>query len=367
MKRIFKMSMYQNTEMDCSADATAASNGMSSAGQRQPYTVVTLMLALLTTMTSVGIAVMSGLQRAVVLPEQVAYVALAVTAVVGAHLLPALSRGKSISVRCWAAGLCVASMLVTLYGQVTFFLTTQQRAGNHRAATAAFPPVGPQTDTASTRDLMAIASDEEKIRTMLAVNDSRRCVGNCTVLRMRHDLLEAKLRMLATEEEEAKRHEADVDHRAELAERLRDSMREDPATARLARATGADEQTLNLLLAIVCAGVLDFTGSFGWFLVLERGRNNAVVKVSPVASTIDSSRREQAEADERPTSDSSTPVTDESDGRLIQLVHDVAAGKVRPTIEGIRVHFNCAQKAATELRRQYHAVHQAVHSTAPQS
>ncbi|ALP61366.1 hypothetical protein [Paraburkholderia caribensis] len=361
--------MNEHPNYEVARDQGETANAIFTPGTRgrHPHILVTLMLALLTTMTSVDIAIMSGLQRAVGLPEQVACVALAVAPVIGAHLLPALSTGKSIPIRCFSLGLCAASLLVTLYGQVSFFLLAQRNAGNQRADTVTVPHSGGRSSAVLTRDVMAIASDEENIRNMLAINDSKYCGTNCLAQRRRHDLLEARLRMIETEEHEAKRHEVAADRDADVDQRWRDSMRDDPATARLARATGRDEQTLNLLLALVCAAVLDFTGSFCWYLVLDRRRSTFVVHANPVVALNDRGSRGRIAVDEGAVPDTTAPLTDEGDSRLMQLVHDVAAGEVRPTIDGIREHFNCAQKTATQLRRRYQALCELVQSSASQS
>ncbi|UEP27994.1 hypothetical protein [Burkholderia sp. B21-007] len=328
-----------------------------------PSQFLAIALAIVATLTSIGIAVMSALQRAATIPEQVVCVALAVAAVVGAHLLPALSRGKSIAARYWAMALSAASFLVALYGQVSFFVVTQQKAGERRAETVTAQLSAPQWDGAAPRTLMTIAAEEQQIRTMLAVNDSRRCYADCPEGRKRHDVLDAHLRALAIEEHEARRRENEIDRRADSFARLRDSAREDPATARLSRATGIDEDTLNLAVALVCACVLDFTGGFCWFLALGHSRGDGEANEAPVVVTTTASRSGLAISEDGPAT---APEPDVTDSRLLQLVHDVAAGKVRPTIDGIREHFNCAQKTATDLRRRYYALYQAVHSAASQ-
>ncbi|VBR62505.1 putative twin-arginine translocation pathway signal protein [Burkholderia pseudomallei] len=328
-----------------------------------PSHFLAIALAIVTTLTSTGIAVMSGLQRAATVPAQAACVALAVAAVVGAHLLPAVSRGKSIFARYWGMALSAASLLVALYGQVSFFVVTQQKAGERRAETVTAQLSAPEWDGAVPRTLMAIAAEEQQIRTMLAINDSRRCYADCPEKLKRHDVLDARLRALAIEEHEARRRENEMDRRADSFARLRDSAREDPATARLARATGMDQDTFNLAVALVCACVLDLTSSFCWFLALGRSRRDGKANEAPVVATSGASRDGLAIGDDVPAT---APEPNVTDSRLLQLVHDVAAGEVRPTIDGIREHFNCAQKTATDLRRRYYALYQAVHSAAPQ-
>lgn len=361
------MNTYLNSEMDVDHGAMKTCGLLPAVGWAQSRALTTLALALLTTATSVGIAVLSGLHRAVGLQEQSASVALAVAAVMGTHLLPALGRGRSISIRCCAFALCAASFVVTLYGQVSFFLTTQSDAGSQRAHAAEVSSVVPQKEPVLTRDLMAIAVDIERARTEMATNDSKHCTSDCQMQRKRHDVLDAKLQRLWVEERQAYRREAEIDRRADLQERLQDSMRQDPTTARLSHVTGVDEQTLNLLLALVCAGVLDLTGGLCWYLTFGSGRRHMGAVVAPVVAGATAGSREQPSDTDIVTPDVGAQVVEEVDRRLLQLVDDVANGKVRPTVDGIREHFNCAQKTASRLRRRYQALCDATQSTTLQS
>ncbi|MGI0504868.1 hypothetical protein ABY44_17555 [Burkholderia sp. ZZQ-2] len=77
--------------------------------------------------------------------------------------------------------------------------------------------------------------------------------------------------------------------------------------------------------------------------------------------------REQPSDTDIVTPDVGAQVVEEVDRRLLQLVDDVANGKVRPTVDGIREHFNCAQKTASHLRRRYQALCDATQSTTLQS
>lgn len=322
-----------------------------------------LALALLATLTSIGIAVLSGWQRGSGRAEKIVCIALGVVAVFGVHLLPALARGKAFAVRSWAMALCIASLAVVLYGQAEFFLFAQQHAGTRRAT--AVPPAVllPGTAVEATRNLIAIAQDQETVRDDLARIDARRCDTGCAWLHMRHDVLAAKLDSLATEAREARRQEDEHDRRAMMADRvdrLRDSLRDDPVTARLSVVTGVDEAKLDLLLALFCAGVLDGLGSLCWYLMAARSRADAVADFDSVVMTDDASRRELARVIEEPTRARDRHATDDADERLAQLVRVVAAGELRPTVDGIRQYFRCSQKDAIRLRRQYQALRVAI-------
>ncbi|HDR9076382.1 TPA: hypothetical protein QDA97_005203 [Burkholderia vietnamiensis] len=325
--------------------------------------LVCLALALLATVTSIGIAVLSGWQRGSGLAEKIVCIALGVMAVFGLHLLPALARGKALALRGVARALCVASFAVVLYGQAEFFLFAQQHAGTRRAA--AVPPAAllPGTAVTATRNLTAIAQDQETVRDDLAKINARRCDTGCAWLHMRHDVLAAKLDSLTTEAREARRQEDERDRlamMADRADRLRDSLRDDPVTARLSVVMGVDQAKLDLLLALFCACVLDGLGSLCWYLIAARSRADAVADIESVAMTDDTSRLELAPVIEEPIRATDRHATDDADERLAQLVRAVAAGELRPTVDGIRQYFRCSQKDAIRLRRQYQALRVAI-------
>lgn len=322
-----------------------------------------LALALLATLTSVGIAVLSGWQRGGVLAEKIVCIALGMVAVFGVHLLPALARGKVLVVRSGATALCVASLAVVLYGQAEFFLFAQQHAGTRRATAVSPAVLLPGTAVEATRNLTAIAQDQETVRDNLAKIDARRCDTGCAWLHMRHDVLAAKLDSLATEAREARRQEDEHDRRAMMADRvdrLRDSLHDDPVTARLSVVTGVDEAKLDLLLALFCAGVPDGLGSLCWYLTAARSRGDAVADIDTVVKADDASRRELVPLVAEPTRAPDRHATDDTDERLAQLVRAVAAGELRPTVDGIRQYFRCSQKDAIRLRQQYQALRLAI-------
>lgn len=352
------MNEHQYPEMSGSPDVISATTSAPTKARRFLYASAPLLLALLSTTTSLGIAALSGLQRGGVPPEQFGNVALAVAAVLSAHLLPALCRAKPLAVRCGAACMWAVSLVVVFYGQMTFFLLAQQHAGDQRAQSVHSAPVA----TLPMRSLTAIGQDQEKVRTLLAANDARHCDHDCRGQRMRHDVLTAKLDALATEADDVKRHQARDDRQAALA----DSLHDDPVTARLSALTGLDEQALNLLLALVCAGVLDCMGSLCWWLAFDGSRADVTPGVTGVIPKYDVSRGAQLNPTPELIQDTDVATADDIDGRLVQLVRDVAAGKLIPTVDGIRKHLRCAQKKANELHREFHALRLALQAEASQ-
>lgn len=342
------MNNYQTIEAGSGSDMTATSVTTLAAARRHAYVPLSLGLALLTMLTSLGIAAVSGWQRGGALPEQLGNVALAVAAVLSAHLLPALCRAKPLAVRCGAACMWAVSLVVVFYGQMTFFLLAQQHAGDQRAQSMPSTPAL----ALPMRSLTVIGQDQEKVRTLLVANDTRHCDHDCKTQRMRHEILTAKLDALSTEANEVKRQQAQDDRRTALA----DSLRGDPVTARLSVLTGLDEQKLNLLLALVCAGVLDCMGSLCWWLAFDGSRTDVTPGVTGVVPQHDVSRRAQLNPTPEPIGDADVATADGIDSRLVQLARDVAAGKLIPTVDGIRKHLRCAQKKANELHREFHAL-----------
>lgn len=352
------MNKHQHPEMSGSPSMTTATTSAPATVRRSLYAFTPLLLALLATMTSLGIGALSGLQRGGALPEQFGNIALAVAAVLATHLLPALCRTKPLAIRFGAACMWAVSLLVVFYGQMTFFLLAQQHAGDQRAQAMPSTPVV----ASPMRSLTAIGQDQEKVRMLLATNDARHCDRDCKTQRMRHEVLTAKLDALTTEADEVKRRQAQDDRQAVLA----DSLREDPVTARLSALIGVDEQKLNLLFALVCAGVLDCMGSLCWWLVFDSGRKAVTTEVAGVVTQGSGSRGALTNSDLESTADTEAVVTDEFDGRLIQLVRDVAAGELNPTVDGIRKHLRCAQKKANELHREFHALRLALQAETSQ-
>jgi hypothetical protein len=307
------------------------------------------------TSTSIGIAALSGWQRGSALPEQFGCIAVAVGSALGTHLLPALCREKTLAVRCAAALLWAAGMIVLLYGQTSFFVLAQQHAGELRAKTVpeSVPAYAPAQ--LPEHDLVSIAGEQLKIRTALAVIDSRRCTLNCARLQTHRALLMARLDALRTDADETKRREMAEDRQTEQAQRaaqMRDALREDPVTVRLAGWTGIEAERLNLFLALVCACALDGIGSMCWYVALQdrrRDQNEFASDVASIGSAI--SRALTEDATDGECSGKADHKRDR-DARLMQLMRDFENGKVLPTVAGIRKHLGCAQGTAAKLRRE---------------
>ncbi|WCM20072.1 hypothetical protein NDK50_00905 [Paraburkholderia bryophila] len=320
--------------------------------------LASLTLAVAATMTSCGIAVFAAWERGGTIAEQLAYSAFAGVVVSGVHLLPMLSRGQSLAARIIVSVVCVAGLVSTLSGQVAFYEFAQRDAGARRAESVPDSVTAPLTADPPTRGLTAIARDQAAERTKLALIDNHRCGSTCADARLRRATVIATLDELQTEADEAKRRELLADRRAALDDRTirqRDAMRADPVAAQLAALTGIDEDRVMLLLDLIYAAVLDGIGVLGWYLALSGrlydGRPAYATTVAigngmgsdPVATEVGSDADGPA---------ARSTVLSGADAELAQFMRDVADGKVKPTVAGIRNYLGCSQQKAAKLRRE---------------
>lgn len=316
-------------------------------------------LAIGATTIATCMSVLSGSQRGGLLPERMVWVALNMMMVFCAHLLPVFCRTVTSVARLAATGIWMGCMVVVCYGHATFFLFSQQHAGERRAEAVTVMAVTSPPVTKSGRSPAEIATEIADYRAKLAANDARRCRTDCTALRVTHISLIAKLDALGVEVKEAKRREAAEDRqlaRADRMETLRDLARDDPVITRLTNWTGATTEQVSLLLGFFVATVLEGVACLCWYVALS----DRVPETIATAGTTDEVARTTT-TDRRPvvsgsaTSGEETVLPDigiEPDACLERLSRDIAAGLLRPTVADIRRHLHCSQARAVALRRQ---------------
>ncbi|MEW6343172.1 MAG: hypothetical protein RXR20_28535 [Paraburkholderia sp.] len=345
-------------------------------------------LAVGATGTALSLSILAGWQRGGSLPEQLVWVAIGLVLVTSAHLLPALLRGAPILVRGVGRLLWGACLVTTCFGHATFFTFAQQHAGEQRASKV---PVVPTLSTA--RTLTTVMTERATVTAQLAAATARYCVGNCATLEARRATLAARLDALNAGAD-------DIRHRQAADDRVttrRDALLADPVTSRLAALLGTAPARIDLLTGLVFAAVLEGVACLLWTIALRSPSLaplsaevtppvTAIVSVtadvtqpvvtavtdttastqpvispvaaSQVAATVgrndvppghDSTSRSHAPRDDPVTP---LPIADPIDNHLTQLVRDVAAGLVRPTVTDIRRHLGCSQARAATLRRR---------------
>lgn len=346
-----------------------------------------LPLAVLATSTALSLSILAGWQRGGTLPERLIWIAIGTVLVTSAHLLPVLIRDTPIPIRGVGSLLWAACLATACYGHAVFFAFAQQHAGEQRASTVQAGPA-----PSSAHSLTAVMAERAAVTAQLAAATARYCAGNCVTLEGRRMTLAAKVDALNAEADDIRRQQAATDR---ITTR-RDRLLVDPVTARLAALLGTTVGRVDLLTGLAFAAVLESVACLLWTLALRSplpAVNLAATQVTPAArsavtvtadvtppgvtSVADvaqpvvtqvtashcgetlnrnpsapdhgSSASSDAPCDDPVTS---LPATVPIDDHLTQLVRDVAAGLVRPTVADIRRHLGCAQGRAAELRRQ---------------
>ncbi|WP_199544183.1 hypothetical protein [Paraburkholderia kururiensis] len=335
----------------------------------------TVALAAAATATALSLSVLAGWQRGGTLPERVVWVATGVVLVVSAHLLPALVRDTPLHARIMGGVLWAACLATACYGHAVFFVLAQQHAGEQRAATVAVAPVAD-----SHRSLTAVMADRAAVVRQLAWIDAQHCSRDCTARAARHATLAARLEALDAEAGDVRRRQA-ADDRVVA---QRDALLADPVTSRLAALLGTTTARVDLLSGLTFAAVLEGVACLLWWLALSSPSRPAplpgvVAAVAPVAGVTDAmnpavtdrhvrvtaSREAVAESREEVTAgheavthsrDDPLPDAAVSGDDVARLAHDIAAGRVRPTVADIRRHLGCSQSRAIALRRQLAAL-----------
>lgn len=331
----------------------------SSVGESTPLPVVKLTVSLKlamavaigATLVSLGIALYTGWQSGGLLIERIIRIALVGVAVVFVHWLPlgwSVLRG---SARFAAFALWTIAITVVLYGQLTFFMVSQQHAGDLRAATAQVPFVPTSTDLLSRRSRTEIAKEATKVSTALARAQAERCVDDCPTLKIRRVRLAAEIKVLNTEADEAKRREASEDWRNSQADRVdeqRAKLRADPIAFAVASWLGATEHYLELIIGLAHAVVLEGAAIMSWIFVsvaLGRDAGRNVIASDHALGTPD--RNSGVEIGP------SRAVLSEDDQLLERIQAAVVAGELKPTQDSIRKLLRCSQPKAGRLNRKY--------------
>ncbi|MBO7934173.1 hypothetical protein J3L14_07160 [Burkholderia pseudomallei] len=341
-------------------------------------------LATLATVTALSLSVLAGWQRGGTLPERLIWIAIGTVLVTSAHLLPALIRDLPIVIRGVGGMLWGACLVTACYGHAVFFALVQQHAGEQRTSAVQTLPA-----SSPARSLTVVMVERAAVTTQLATANARYCVGNCTTLEARRVTLAAKVDALNAEADEVRRQQAATDR----VTARRDALLADPVTSRLAALLGVTTARIDFLSGLMFAAVLEGVACLLWVITLRSPLPSVTAvttpsavtatttvtqpEVAPVtdtagitqpvvmpvtASHVDEtvSRKDTAPRHDRPINshalhdDPITPVPTVAsiDDHLSRLVHDVAAGLVRPTVADIRRHFGCSQTRAIALRRQ---------------
>ncbi|MGG2042847.1 hypothetical protein [Burkholderia gladioli] len=347
-------------------------------------------LAIGATSTALCLSVLAGWQRGGSLPEQLVWVAIGIVLVTSAHLLPALLRDAPVVVRGIGGLLWGTCLMAVCFGHAVFFTFAQQDAGELRASTVQVTPV-----LVPARSLTTVMAERATVTAQLAAANAHDCIRRCPTLEARRVTLGARLDALNAKADDVRRQQAATDRITAQ----RDALLIDPVTSRLAALLGVTASRIDLLSALMFAAVLEGVACLLWTVVLR----SPIPRTEPIVTGITPSVRSVATVTPAVTEPAISPVTDTpdvtrpaampvtashadetvsridvtarydspirshasrddpitplptvvaTDDHLSQLVRDVTAGLVRPTVADIRRHLGCSQARATQLRRQ---------------
>lgn len=309
--------------------------------------------AILATSVSLAMVIYISWHSSGLIAEKLIRMLLGVVVVLSTHWLPLawpLLRGY---VRFVAYVLWAVAIATVLYGQVTFFIVSQQHAGDLRAAAVTVPAAVLDPPISVGRTRTEIAKEATKASTNLARAQVRPCVDDCPALKVLRIRLAGEIAALKAEDEEVQRRDASEDRynlQGDRIDQLRTTLRADPVVFRVASWLGTTERFLELLIGLAHAVVLEGAAIVGWMWVAiakKRAPGRAVVVSDGPTESLD---RESAEDKKEDC------LSANNDDQLLERVHlAVISGEIKPTQESIRKLLRCGQPKAGNLNRQYSA------------
>lgn len=244
-----------------------------------------LAAAALTSATGLLMAGASALERGGSVLDRVLIAAISCMLVLGAHLLPTLSRSMP------ARALWIGCLLLTAWSHAAFFAAAAQRAGSARAdsvtTSAQARALQTELEAIAARPLAQVSAD-------LAAAQARVISADLALQRCRKALPEAasasptacarpleavggasrQVEALAVEEDEARRAAALRQRLVEAAGRedlARDQAAVDPVTAMLSTLLGLKAGSAGVAVAVLSAVVVELLAALLWTLGLRSG------------------------------------------------------------------------------------------------
>lgn len=234
--------------------------------------------AIIISAIGVAMAAASAVERGATAADQTLLVSMAATLTLGAHLLPALCRRRPA---CWA--LWAGLMVCVVYGHAVFFSAAAHRAGLSRAASVApthqASALGAELAALQARPLATVAAD--LARAAAAQARAAQSLGDC----QRRTPGQCAARSLAVQQTTAARNALDTEHReSERAMTLRsqitaaagalDSQQDqaalDPIGAQAAKLAGLSADTVQLIVSVASAALLELLAALLWSELMAR-------------------------------------------------------------------------------------------------
>ncbi len=266
-------------------------------------------IAMFVTSTAVTMTAIAAWDRGGTFADKAVLVAMSVVIVVAVHLLPAMSR-RPVTWLVWAG-----CLLGAIYGHLTFFTNSAQRAADNRAQQSALA-VGTQRQIDTTREALDRISARPiaLVTAELAVTEDRR-----------------ERSALRAEIAEGKRAQMLLDDLSRLSaiSTTAQTPVTDPVTSRLAQVTGWNETQVAVTIGLTFSILLELIGALLWYEAMRR-------ETTVIA----------------PLSNGNTCVTQPVTDMITTLRTAVTAGECKKSVRDIRRFLGCSQSMAMELRRE---------------
>ncbi|WP_321845024.1 hypothetical protein [Paraburkholderia bannensis] len=241
-----------------------------------------LCLAAIATGSSIAITWFAGRERGGTQAEQLIWVTVGLSLLLGAHLIPAMARGTKRATQLLACALWACAMVSTGYTHGTFFLSAEQHAGEQRAEQVMVPTAAPEA--ISTSDAIAVLLRQQaRLEGALSQSSLIKCRDNCRALEVRRLTLHSQLDSIKGQLEQAHRVERNFDRTA--AERAhaiarQDAQRGDPVSAKLSSWLQVPAASIDLAMAIFFGWLLESLACFSWYVGLMRPQESQETKVA---------------------------------------------------------------------------------------
>lgn len=317
---------------------------------------IALTCAVMCTSASIGIAIYAGWQTGGLWFERVLRVIIAAVAVLYVHWIPIRWKFFGLQVRIATALLWAIAIVVVVYGQVTFVMTSQKHAGDIRAVTLEIPSADPPNSDGRSRT--EIANDLAKVTTELARSEVRRCLGDCPGLKVLKVRLTEQIAALKTEDDEARRRAMKEDRDNLKADRLADlrtTARRDPVASVVSSWFGTSEYFIELIVGLGHAIALEGIAMIAWMIVAVMPGREKSHGASPDISRepVVSDDSTESLADDAIVKIGRGTHDDQDEHRLLKVKTAIAKGEIAQSQEAIRVLIGCGQVKAKWLNHEY--------------
>lgn len=337
-----------------------------------------LILGILSTALGLALAAYVGWYRAGSPVENFFWMALGTVTVLGTHLLPVRFGGQG-KARVAVMVIWAGCLGLALYSHVTFYLLSQEHAGQKRAAAVLIDQSDQSSTGAPPRTLLAIVSEREKVSVELAKHQAHACSSPCPWREVRAAALRARLETLTTEETAVRRWQQGRDRATEIFQRQKDAARQDLVAAKLSEMLDVSVDDISVAQALLFAVVLEGLACLGWLFVFSEDRpspaDQGLAKVSTSilgisSEAVPAGRSEVVDSDGQQKTSEPLSNSEQSGDWTVQmpggdtprevkqawLEAQVRAGKYEPTVVKVREFLECGQPHARDFTRHLKAV-----------